>query len=1279
MNIRKRIGIIFSVAFLISTVGFSQNIPFPNAGIDPAGSYAGKDVYQIDLSLGQLSAQIPIVSYKQIGALQPINYFITISNPVYIQQVTCDSDIDSCFMYYAAADQSVNSYGAQIGMTTESVRLNGAYSILQTLYDDTGLNGGPIPVEAYTDEMQYTAVDGTGHAHQLLYNPNNFDQMYAVDGSGVRYFAPSTDDIADEESPTRWSSSWLPEGTLAEPNGVTSELPNTYNCDCYQGSVINTDLSGNTYTYPIYKWDTAAPTITDAIQRENLPVIPIRQFQPDPSDVSHCPTGPQQALYSTSMELPGYGMIWLCYTRVQYHTGLLIEYRPFNTLDFDGNGKTYVPDNYEWPLIDSILEYTLPTEDPGYINALLEWELNTVGSFDALQAVVLPNGKSWRFAYDTSVSSTSGSSSEAYICGGGVSNDSQESYASTEACGGVMQIDYPDGGYVNFGPGLFQTGLGYMNDDQTADPSQALTDFVTVSTEAQYDGRSQVASNIYKTSVTVNGNQPYGDLIVSTGTVTDVIDTIANTTTRHTFSDLGDTGKLEQLYETQVDYYQGTVSGTPLKTVKTAYQYNMMPDYPTAITGSAINILPKTISTYLNGDLQLATQNTYPFLYNVAPVLCKRGYDPFGALPVPFGCHAIGSYPIYWSIPEKTDIYDGQGSLLRSVRNIPRYISDSTGQYAFENLLNLVGLTQVLDSSGTVTTETSYGYDESNGSPSGIHGNQTSVTTLAGTSQVVYNSNGMPITQIDPLQNHTQITYQCTGAYPRSVTFAAGTANAETINYGYDCTSGRIQSAQGPNDISNGRPGTTYTYNSYGDLTVISYPDGGQALIDYNGYSVPTTVAVTKTATPNPNVTTSIIYDGFSRAIQQQESVGSNTIYSGTVAFDSAGRVRARWNPSSCNPLLVSSCSGETTWGATTYNYDILGRTTMQCNANNGTGGGTCASGSSYQKWSYNGNVTTLSNEAGTQWQYTADALGRLVKVLEPAGNPQQPSMETDYGYDVLNNLLSVTQHGASSSTSLQRSFTYDSLSRLLGAMNPESGTGTYTYDANGNVLTKTDARGITMGYCYDALDRLTAELNIAPDTSSCSSPQVGQVLAAYSYDASSITGAQNTIGRLTGEKSYAGSTLVSERQLYSYDPMGRLLSENQITYKTPSSTNTYSLAYRYDLAGNLIASTDGSKPVSSPSTQFPCTPPSDVQSWTTLVFVNCYDGAGRTSSVTSNWTAYPANLFTAGSTNGYYPAGQLWNWTQGTASSSTPALSVTQTYTNRLWLNAITATGQVP
>lgn len=44
------------------------------------------------------------------------------------------------------------------------------------------------------------------------------------------------------------------------------------------------------------------------------------------------------------------------------------------------------------------------------------------------------------------------------------------------------------------------------------------------------------------------------------------------------------------------------------------------------------------------------------------------------------------------------------------------------------------------------------------------------------------------------------------------------------------------------------------------------------------------------------------------------------------------------------------------------------------------------------------------------------------------------------------------------------RNFAYNSLSRLVSAQNPESGTIQYSYDANGNLTQKTDARGVATG-----------------------------------------------------------------------------------------------------------------------------------------------------------------------------------------------------------------------
>lgn len=219
----------------------------------------------------------------------------------------------------------------------------------------------------------------------------------------------------------------------------------------------------------------------------------------------------------------------------------------------------------------------------------------------------------------------------------------------------------------------------------------------------------------------------------------------------------------------------------------------------------------------------------------------------------------------------------------------------------------------------------------------------------------------------------------------------------------------------------------------------------------------------------------------------------------------------------------------------------------------------------------------------------------------------------TLYSYDALGNLTCVEQHGNVSGTGCSappgsdatspwrvRRFTYNSLSQLTNATNPESRAIAYAYDNNGNVLTKTDARGITTTFSYDGLNRLTGK-----------SYSNGDPAVSYAYDQG-----VNGIGRRTGMADQAGS------EAWSYDTMGRIVSDQRTT-----SGVSKTAAYTYNLDG------------SEASITYP--------SGHTITYTP--NGAGQTVSAVD-----AANSIAYASSAHYSPAGVLSSLTNGTSLVST-------------------------
>jgi len=279
------------------------------------------------------------------------------------------------------------------------------------------------------------------------------------------------------------------------------------------------------------------------------------------------------------------------------------------------------------------------------------------------------------------------------------------------------------------------------------------------------------------------------------------------------------------------------------------------------------------------------------------------------------------------------------------------------------------------------------------------------------------------------------------------------------------------------------------------------------------------------------------------------------------------------------------------------------------------------------------------------------DGAGRLVQVIE---DPAGLALESDYQYDAAGNLLCVEQHGGVTGTGCSsnpsndstsawrvRRFTYDDVSRLLTAKNPESGTIAYTYDADGNVVTKTDARGITTCFgdwssstCngatgYDVLNRLLKKTYSDGSTPTVQFGYDGVALTGCTIAAPGDTDTYPT-GRRTSMCDGSGGTS------WVHDPMGRVKQERR-------AIGTLTVSHYIDYTYNP----DGSLKVLQ-------TPPMKQLNYT-------FDMAGRPTQLVDSTD----NINFALSAT-YAPAGELAGATLGSATGFN-GFTVSNAYNNRL------------
>jgi RHS repeat-associated protein len=478
------------------------------------------------------------------------------------------------------------------------------------------------------------------------------------------------------------------------------------------------------------------------------------------------------------------------------------------------------------------------------------------------------------------------------------------------------------------------------------------------------------------------------------------------------------------------------------------------------------------------------------------------------------------------------------------------YLHESNGSYASLNILDRVTSSLVYDGSNNVVskTETDYDvltlYDAPNairhntafGTSYLLRGLPTSVKrwhNIAQNQYIVsssrYDECGNPREIINPRSYMTYMEYSRSAndnayAFPLLIANAKMQASESTYSYksGVALTS----------TDTNGKV-TTMTYDSYDRVIQVTKPDDARKTFTYvesPSYQFSPYVIVRQYVVGDTYVEQRMDLNNMGR-LKEETALGN---IKQDQTYNIAGAVK---------DSSIPHISGQTAYR---ISYSTGGVYQQSVNFPD-----------SQSITYYNGpDWVKMQRNDGPQRVYYYQEDGKVRQVMEQDPITGELNVGTDYVYDALGRLTLISQ-GVQT-----RSFTYDSLGRLLTETLPETGTTSYIYDENSNVISRTDSRGVTTTNTYDELDRITYR-----------SYTDGTPAVSYFYDSqpgdSPIT-ILNPVGRLTKVQTTASGVTVSS--FYSYCNCSSVNLE--ATVINNGTAKTYITSYSYNLAGQLTSMT---------------------------------------------------------------------------------------------------------
>ena len=570
-----------------------------------------------------------------------------------------------------------------------------------------------------------------------------------------------------------------------------------------------------------------------------------------------------------------------------------------------------------------------------------------------------------------------------------------------------------------------------------------------------------------------------------------------------------------------------------------------------------------------------------------------------------------------------TNTYDANGNLLTVTSPKPNSgTAASVTTFGYNSLGELTTITDPLSHVTTMTyttagliatitdaqnNVTTYGYDSK--------GNRTSVTdALSHTTTFAYDAMNRLTTITYPDSTTSSFTYDIRGRRTSTTD-----QNGKTTTYVYD-DADRLTSVTDPAQHT-----TYYAYDTENNLTSITDANSNQTAFTYDAFgrvtntNFPSSLSETYEYDADNNLTQKTdrkgqtiqyLYDALNRLTQKTYPDSTTVEYT----YDLVGKILQVNDPSGTYAFAYDNM-GRMIGTTTSYSFLTTRNFTNAYTydaASNRTGFTDPEGGSTGYTYDALNRLTSLAPPSAFgsgSFGFSYDALSRRTQMTRPN------SVATNYTYDNLSHLTSVL-HQLSGSTIDGASYTLDSVGNRTAKTDQLAGvTSNYTYDAIYELTQVTQANNTTESYNYDPVGNRTASLGVSSYTTNASNEMTATSNASYTYDSNGntltkVVGSNTTTYAWDYENRLTSVTLpgTGGTVTFMYDPVGRRIEK---------VSPTFTSIFAYD-GDNLIETTNSSGGVVARYTQTQNIdePLEELRSSTTSFYEA--DGLGSISSLTN-------------------------------------------------------------